>query len=698
MLEPLSADDPTTAGPFVLTGRLRTATGRNVYIGQKADGTAAELTVLHAGDPDLRRRFAQDVAAAGRIRSRHVPALLDADTGAAHPWVAGEHVTGPSVREVVDEGGPLTVAEILRLIAAAGHALAAIHEVGLVHGALDADHVVLSPEGPRVVGLGDAPGSAEADVVALGTLIAQLAGDQGALDEGRRRLDGLARRCLAPDPADRPTPSQTAEYCEAELATIEPATGLSDPLAYVGTDPPARPHDLSTSIPRDAVVGPLTTPVTEPADQNPLAYPAVDPPANPLDLSAGLPDAGPGPRQAPAEPEPETPPPERPRRRRFLAGVVATALALGAVVAPVDGITTGTPATPTKTRPACTGARYLTGGGSTLQHDAVLTIAAQWSARCAGSLSYDPSGTDHGVARFAAGETDLAVVDHALGTGGSGELAAAAARCAGTGAPADKNLVLQLPIVFTPIALPYHLPGVPGLRLDAPTLTAIFSGRVTAWNDRTIAALNAGTRLPATTITVIARAGEAQTTQTLQEYLTAIGGWRAGSGPEFAGRATLTRQSDTEVLAAVRALDGAIGYVPRSSTDPTDEPVAALVPGTGTAIDADADADAGKAAAPDPDAVAYAVETVLPATEDLTRLPAALYQAGTFPADSGTAPYPLVHVGFVVACTRYPAGKAAAVKDFLRTALAAEQPPARGYVLPSGVLRLRLLTVVERTY
>jgi hypothetical protein len=65
----------------------------------------------------------------------------------------------------------------------------------------------------------------------------------------------------------------------------------------------------------------------------------------------------------------------------------------------------------------------------------------------------------------------------------------------------------------------------------------------------------------------------------------------------------------------------------------------------------------------------------------------------------GTAPYPLVHVGYLVACTRYAdEGQAAAVRDFLLVALGTRAGAASGYQLPFGELRDRLVEFVERTY
>ena len=931
MVQPLASDDPQEVGPYRIGGRL--GTSGHVYFGHTADGAAVAVTVARPGDdPGFGARFDRALAAAGDH-------LRGWDPKAAHPWLAV--VFGPLLRTVVDERGALPAGEVLALTAGIADALAALHNVGLVHGVLGVDTVVA--DGPRLIGFGPDEGEPAADVLELGALIIYLAtGRPGApADEVPAPLRDVARRCTAADPADRPQAAEVAEFCRSH----------SDPLAYVGTEPPANPLDLSEGIPPDAIVGPVPPGQADEPAEDPLAYTAIDPPENPLDLSAGIPGGaivGPIPADAPPdEPEaltyraaapPENPldlsagipahaivgpvppadetaavppqpaypagtPPENPLdlsagipadaivgpvppaddtaavppqltysagapptnptdlsagipadavvgpvspidepvtapagvgpastpeavpipitvptpadlvgtdapksppvglpelsaslqaeatalpvpvadanedsavataepqlvvtappidphdlaalraaadaveaaaiavepvatggdsghvlepvgysqpetlpdgpdppgppvhdRRRRLIGLAAAILLAAAVIVPLvhRNTTAGTPvaadrptateqAVPTTetTAPACDGSKNLTGSGSAFQRIAVTTIAQQWTVRCPGSaLDYVPAGTTFGVQQFATGEADLAVADHVLGAS-QGEIATVAARCAGVGAPANKDLVVQVPIVLTPIALAYNLPGVDELRLDPPAISAILSGRIVKWNDRALTELNPEARLPATAITVVARADDAQSTQTLQQYLTAVGGWRSGEGEDFTGKATTYQRSDADVFAAVRAVAGAIGYLPYPLVSPTREPVVSLVIGD-------------RATPPNASAVNAATNSALRNTDDYTRLPDAIYHATLDEEGDGTLPYPLVHLGYVVACAQYPDERTtAAVRDFLLTALGMQVASANGFQVPFGDLRLALVDLVQRTY
>ncbi|MEV0586129.1 hypothetical protein [Nonomuraea sp. NPDC050310] len=135
------------------------------------------------------------------VTSLYVAKLVDADLEGERPYVVSEYVPGPTLRQVVAEQGPYGCDELYRLASATVTALAAVHEAGTAHGAVDPDHVLLGPEGPRLIGLG-AAGAEEgppADIAAWAELIEFAAG--GELDRALRELVGQARD---PDPGRRP--------------------------------------------------------------------------------------------------------------------------------------------------------------------------------------------------------------------------------------------------------------------------------------------------------------------------------------------------------------------------------------------------------------------------------------------------------------------------------------------------------------
>ncbi|WP_191964253.1 substrate-binding domain-containing protein, partial [Mycobacterium tuberculosis] len=109
------------------------------------------------------------------------------------------------------------------------------------------------------------------------------------------------------------------------------------------------------------------------------------------------------------------------------------------------------------------------------------------------TLNYTANGSGAGISEFNGNQTDFGGSDVPL----SKDEAAAAERC---GSPA-----WDLPTVFGPIAITYNIKGVSTLNLDGPTTAKIFNGTITVWNDPQIQALNSGTDLPPTPISVIFR-------------------------------------------------------------------------------------------------------------------------------------------------------------------------------------------------
>lgn len=99
-----------------------------------------------------------------------------------------------------------TVPQVAAVVAAVASTLADLHRLGLVHGRLDASHVLLGDQGrPVLCGFGDgsAPARSEDDMAALGALLGDLVGgDQEAEPiperrwRGRQRWSGWDRRAL----------------------------------------------------------------------------------------------------------------------------------------------------------------------------------------------------------------------------------------------------------------------------------------------------------------------------------------------------------------------------------------------------------------------------------------------------------------------------------------------------------------------
>ncbi|MEV0382628.1 phosphate ABC transporter substrate-binding protein PstS [Nonomuraea sp. NPDC050643] len=192
----------------------------------------------------------------------------------------------------------------------------------------------------------------------------------------------------------------------------------------------------------------------------------------------------------------------------------------------------------------------ISGSGSTAQKGAMDAWRAEFH-RIHPDLrvDYQANGSEAGIRDFIAGTTEFAGSDVAMQPR---EQVLADRRC---GAKA-----VHLPMVVGPIALPYNLPSVPDLRLSPATLTSIFTGRISRWDAREIAADNVGVRLPHTRIRPIHRSDGSGTTHNLTSYLQATGRWPHPPSRKWTGAGRGVAGS-TGVTHLVQYVEGSIGYV-----------------------------------------------------------------------------------------------------------------------------------------
>jgi len=257
LVDRLQPGDPSQIGPFRLLGRLGEGGMGRVFLGESPGGRKVAIKVVHphyAGDPEFRRRFAREMAAARQVGGFHTAAVVGGDPDADPPWMATAYIPGPSLAEAVSAGGPLDEAGVRRLGAALAEGLVAIHDCGLIHRDLKPGNVILADDGPRILDFGVAKaadataltGSSvvigtlrymspeqlqgqeltpQSDVFALGAVLAYAAtgSDPFAaptipavitriltgppdLDPLSGDLRGIIGECLAKDPGGRPGP------------------------------------------------------------------------------------------------------------------------------------------------------------------------------------------------------------------------------------------------------------------------------------------------------------------------------------------------------------------------------------------------------------------------------------------------------------------------------------------------------------
>src|ERR1700759_1500304 len=128
-----------------------------VYLAETRAGQPVAVKVLRpelADNPEFRTRFGREVTALTRIQGVCTVRVIEADTEAPKPFLVTEYADGPSLSEYVDAYGPLDPQMLYGLATGLAEALAAIHAAGVVHRDLKPGNVLLTPEGPKVIGFG----------------------------------------------------------------------------------------------------------------------------------------------------------------------------------------------------------------------------------------------------------------------------------------------------------------------------------------------------------------------------------------------------------------------------------------------------------------------------------------------------------------------------------------------------------------
>ncbi|HET6367851.1 MAG TPA: protein kinase, partial [Pseudomonadales bacterium] len=135
---------------YKVSRRLAAGPSGNLYIAQDAEtGAAVTIKLLPIGielDDDRVRRLRDELSvtrAVARIRPS-VAIVHDCDrTASDRAFLVLEPLAGQSLADVIDQGGALPVERALRLAFEIADGLQAAHNLALVHGALDAEDVLV---------------------------------------------------------------------------------------------------------------------------------------------------------------------------------------------------------------------------------------------------------------------------------------------------------------------------------------------------------------------------------------------------------------------------------------------------------------------------------------------------------------------------------------------------------------------------
>ncbi|MGV9560359.1 protein kinase domain-containing protein [Streptomyces sp. NPDC003522] len=288
------AELPEYAGHYHLESCLGSGGMGVVHLARSTSGMKVAVKVVHAEfarDPEFRGRFRQEVAAARRVSGAFTAPVVDADPEAERPWMATSFIPGPTLSQHVKRNGPMGAGELRRLMAGLAEALRDIHRVGVVHRDLKPSNVLLAEDGPKVIDFGiSRPKDSElrtetgkligtppfmapeqfrrprevgpaADVFALGSVLVHAATGRGPFDSDSpyvvayqvvhhepdltgvpESLAPMVLRCLAKEPAERPTPDELMRELRSVAASYDTQAFIPAQRAPDDVREPARPE------------------------------------------------------------------------------------------------------------------------------------------------------------------------------------------------------------------------------------------------------------------------------------------------------------------------------------------------------------------------------------------------------------------------------------------------------------------------
>jgi phosphate transport system substrate-binding protein len=167
------------------------------------------------------------------------------------------------------------------------------------------------------------------------------------------------------------------------------------------------------------------------------------------------------------------------------------------------------------------------------------------------TINYQSIGSGAGIQQFTAKTVDFGASDVPMN---ADELKKAS------------DPVIQIPVALGGVAVVYNLPGIhKGLRLTRELVSDIFIGKVTNWNDASIAKLNSGTALPNLPIVVVHRSDGSGTTYIFTDFLSHVSSdWKTkvgvGKSVSWPAASSVGGKGNEGVAGQVNNQPGAIGY------------------------------------------------------------------------------------------------------------------------------------------
>jgi phosphate transport system substrate-binding protein len=191
----------------------------------------------------------------------------------------------------------------------------------------------------------------------------------------------------------------------------------------------------------------------------------------------------------------------------------------------------------------------ITGAGATFPFPIYAKWAEAYKAKTGVGMNYQSIGSGGGIKQIQAKTVDFGATDAPLKPD---EL--------------EKSGLVQFPAIIGGVVPVVNLEGInPGeMKLTGALLADIYLGKIKKWNDKAIADLNPGLKLPDENITVVRRSDGSGTSFLFTDYLSkASPEWKekVGAATAVAWPEGVGGKGNEGVASYVQRIKGAIGYV-----------------------------------------------------------------------------------------------------------------------------------------
>jgi phosphate transport system substrate-binding protein len=231
----------------------------------------------------------------------------------------------------------------------------------------------------------------------------------------------------------------------------------------------------------------------------------------------------------------------------------------------------------------------ITGAGATFPYPIYAKWAEAYKAKTKTGMNYQSIGSSGGIKQIKAKTVDFGASD----------------------APVkfedlQKDGLVQFPAIIGGVVPILNVEGIkPGqIKVTGDVLAKMFMGHIVNWNDKQIAALNPGVKLPDANITVVHRADGSGTTAIFTDYLAKVNAdWKknvgAGAAVKWPAASSIGGKGNEGVAANVSRVKNSIGYVEYAYTKKNNTPYMNLINQAGQTVKPEDESFAAAAAGTD---------------------------------------------------------------------------------------------------